>query len=297
VETITNNLFLIEGKNKGRFPYSHSILIAGINVVLIDTGCGIDTLRQLKREYEPDYIINSHTHPDHSAGNWIFGEKPIYVPEEGFDTSGNAVALSKRFMSEELAPTWRAFVKENMSFIDCHPTKSFNERTTFSFGPVTLEPIYTPGHTRDHYCFYESGERILFTFDYDLTSFPWYGHRESSLQEFRKSVKQLERLSPKIIVSSHRGIINKDIHAELDKFDRIIDERDEKILSLLEAEKTIDQLVECAPIYGGFPYAKPLLRYWESQMIRKHLDLLEVNGRVEKLSRTHYKRTKIQACK
>ena len=88
METITNNLFLIEGKNKGRFPYSHSILIADNKVVLIDTGCGIDTLRQLKREYEPDYIINSHTHPDHSAGNWIFGEKPIYVPEEGFDTSG-----------------------------------------------------------------------------------------------------------------------------------------------------------------------------------------------------------------
>ncbi|UCH31057.1 MAG: MBL fold metallo-hydrolase [Candidatus Bathyarchaeota archaeon] len=292
METITDNIFLIKGKNKGRFPYSHSILITDQKVVLIDTGCGIHILKQLKREYELDYIINSHTHPDHSAGNWVFGEKPIYVPDEGFDTSGNILALSKRFMSKELAPTWQKFVKEAMNFKDCRPTKSFSERTTFDFGKITLKPIHTPGHTKDHYCFYEGRGGILFTFDYDLTSFPWYGHRESSLQEFKESVKQLEKFSPNIIVSSHRGVINKNIHAEFDKFYEVIHERDDAILSLLEREKTIDQLVECAPIYGGFPYAEPLLRYWESQMIRKHLNLLEVEGKVERSFETHYRRTR-----
>jgi hypothetical protein len=46
---------------------------------------------------------------------------------------------------------------------------------------------------------------------------------------------------------------------EFDKFYKRIDERDEKILFLLESEKTMDQLLKCAPIYGKFPYAWKLI--------------------------------------
>ncbi len=46
------------------------------------------------------------------------------------------------------------------------------------------------------------------------------------------------------------------------------------MLRLLEEEKTIEKLVEDAPIYGAFPYAKPLLRCWERRMIEKHLEEL-----------------------
>jgi ribonuclease/clavin/mitogillin len=294
VETITDNITLIKGKNEGKFPYSHSILILDEEITLIDTGCGIETLKQLKRKYNVSRVINSHTHPDHSAGNWVFKNRPIHVPEDGFDTSGNMVALSHRFVSKKLAQFWQAFVKKRMGFKDCKPTDSYGRRTVFNFGKTTLEPVYTPGHTRDHYCFYEKRESILFSFDYDLTSFPWYGHIESSIPEFRESVKKLKALSPRVVVSSHRGIITENVSAEFDRFYKIIDERDQKILSLLESEKTIDQLVECAPIYGNFPYAGSLLRYWEGQMIKKHLEQLEIDGRVKKVSGAPYYRRALE---
>jgi len=281
-------MLLVLGKNNGRFPYSHSILILDEETVLMDTGCGVETLKQLKREYDVSYVINSHTHPDHSAGNWVFNDRPIHVPEEGFDTSGDMMILSERFVGKKLAQTWQKFAKDIMEFKNCKPTNSYNRRTTFNFGKTTLKPIYTPGHTRDHYCFYEQRERILFSSDYDLTSFPWYGHRESNILEFRESVKKLKALAPKVVVSSHRGIITQNINAEFDQFDARIDERNEKILSLLESEKTVDQLVECAPIYGAFPYAKPLLRYWEGQMIQKHLEHLEIDGKVKRLKKSGF---------
>ena len=282
LEAITDRLFLVQGKNRGRFPYSHSILISDEDIVLVDTGCGIDSLKKLSKEYDVSYVINSHTHPDHSAGNWVFEHTPSYVPEEGFESSGDLVALSQRFVSKKLAQQWHKFVKETMNFKNCRPTNSYNSGTTFRFGKTTFKSIYTPGHTRDHYCFYEPRGRILFSFDYDLTSFPWYGHRESSISEFRNSVKRLELLSPKIVVSSHRGIIAENIDAEFDRFYKTFDERNEKILSLLENEKTIDQLVEGAPIYGKFSYAEPILRYWEREMVKKHLKELETSGKIEK---------------
>ena len=290
VETVRENVLLVKAKNEGKFPYSHSILILDDEIVLIDTGCGIEILKQLKREYNINCVINSHTHPDHSAGNWVFRNKPIYVPEEGFNTSGNLDALSKRFMSEELRQVWQEFVKKQMRFGPCKPTDSYGRRTLFNFGDTILEPIYTPGHTKDHYCFFDRKKKILFSFDYDLTSFPWYGHRESSIPEFRESVRELKALSSKIVVSSHKGIITENINAEFDRYCRIIDERDEKILSLLNRGKTIDQLVEYAPFYGKFPYAEPLLRYWERQMIKKHLEQLTIQGRIKKTSMSTYHR-------
>jgi glyoxylase-like metal-dependent hydrolase (beta-lactamase superfamily II) len=282
LEAVTENIFLVNGKNKGRFPNSHSILILDKENVLIDTGCGIDTLKQLREKYRIDQVINSHTHPDHSAGNWIFKNKPIYVPEERFATSGDIFSLSERFMSRELAPNWREFVKKRMEFKNCRPTHPYNGSTTFSFGETSLKPVYTPGHTIDHYCFYERRRNILFSFDYDLTSFPWYGHRESSIPEFKKSVKILQALSPTMVISSHRGIIAERIDSEFDDYLKEIDARGEAILSILGSEKTLSQIVHCAPIYGKFPYAESLLSYWEGQMIRKHLQQFLSEGKVKR---------------
>ena len=100
LKAITENMYLVPGDNQGKFPYSHSFLITDETTVLIDTGCGIGTLKGLKKEYKIDYIINSHTHPDHSSGNWLFRDRPIFVPEGGFNTSGDLELLSKRYVSE-----------------------------------------------------------------------------------------------------------------------------------------------------------------------------------------------------
>jgi len=285
LEPITDHVFLVPGENHGRFPQSHSILILDDETVLVDTGCGIETLKHLKTEHKITFVINSHTHPDHSAGNWLFRGTPIFVPKEGFATSGDIPALAKRLTNPQLAPYWERFVRDSLGFRDCPPTDSYTEGRTFPFGEIALEPVATPGHTKDHYCFYERKRGILFSFDYDMTSFPWYGHRESSLPAFRASIRKLKALGARIVVSSHRGILTEHIEAEFDAFNRRVDERNEKILALLTTEQTIPQLVEQAPIYGRFPYAEPLLRYWEGQMIEQHLKELVDSGRVNRRGR------------
>ena len=282
VEALTDCIYLIKGENISSFPPSYSILVRDEEVVLIDTGCGIENLKKIKKEYCIDYVINSHSHPDHAAGNWVFEGRPIHVPEEGFDISGNIAALSEAFSDEKLAWVTQGYMRDLWGFRDCRPTASYNERTVFGIGQTTLKPIYTPGHSKDHYCLYEPNERILFSFDYDLTLFPWYGLRESNIPEFKQSVKRLKALSPRMVVSSHRGVVTGDIAAEFDRFCQRIDARGKKILSLLESAKTIEQLVDLAPIYGTFPYMEPLLRFWEAQMISKHLGQLEADGRVRR---------------
>ena len=281
-EALTDCIYLIKGENISNFPPSYCILILDEEVVLIDTGCDIENLKQLKKKYGVDRVINSHSHPDHAAGNWVFEGKPIHVPEQGYEVSGDVAALAEIFSCKELARTTQGYMRDLWGFRDCKPTARYNERTIFQFGKTTLKPVYTPGHSRDHYCFYEPKKGILFSFDYDLTLFPWYGLRESSITEFKESVSKLKALSPRVVASSHRGIIARDINAEFDRFCQRIDNRGEKILALLESGRTLEQLVECSPIYGSYPYMEPLLRFWETQMVSKHLEQLETAGRVNR---------------
>lgn len=276
---ISDNIYLVQGKNNGHFPFSHSVLFFNDQneAVLLDTGCGIETLNQVSEKIHVYRIINSHTHPDHSAGNWIFNEnvESIMVPIEGFDTSGNILALSNRFTEPgEIAKYWRGTIPKIMDMKDCKPTHSFNHKSKFEIGDITLLPIHTPGHTIDHYCFYEPKDKILFSSDIDLTPFgPWYGHRESSISQFKTSIDNLRNeIEINTLVSSHKGIITDNIYKELDNFYLTFEERTRKIKALLqEGVRTLDQFVERKPIYGDFPYAEPLLRFWEGQMISKHL--------------------------
>ncbi len=280
LEEVTDQIFLVRGETNGRFPHAHSFLIIADETVLIDTGCGITLLHELNREFDISYIINSHTHPDHSAGNWIFHNCRIFVPQEAFSTSGDIDALSQRFVGDVLAPIWQQFARTEMGFQNCRPTHSYNNETIFRIGDLDLVTIHTPGHTQDHYCFYHKPKRILFSFDYDLTSFPWYGHNESSLEEFRQSIQYLKSLPSNVILSSHRDIITREIQSEWNNYIQRLDERNQRILDLLTSPKTIAELVDAAPIYRKFPYQEPLLRYWEGIMIQQHLKELENNGQV-----------------
>jgi hypothetical protein len=52
-------------------------------------------------------------------------------------------------------------------------------------------------------------------------------------------------------------------------FAAVVESRDRCILELLDRPRTIDELIEASPIYGGRAYALGVLDDWEGQMIRK----------------------------
>jgi glyoxylase-like metal-dependent hydrolase (beta-lactamase superfamily II) len=273
---IIPGLYLLPGEAEGRFPFTHSFVIEGDSVALIDTGAGIERLGWLRDRVPPDMVIASHSHPDHTAGNWLFQGLPLHAPDQAADTFGRLVPLSERFVEPgPLAATWRQFVHQAMHFRDALPTHNFYDSATFDVGKVKLVGIHTPGHVIDHTCFFEPTHGILLSFDIDLTSFgPWYGHRESDIQHFKNSIRRVMALEPRVVVSSHKGIIQDDIQARFDRFLGVFDEREAIIRELLARGFGVSEIVDLSPFYGGYPYAPELLRYWETQMIRKHVELL-----------------------
>ena len=274
---IIPGLFLVPAENDGRFPFAHSFLVEGATRVLIDAGCGVSAIGRLQRERPIDLVIASHSHPDHTALNWKFDGTPIYAPQYAADTFGTLELLSERFAGRELASEWRAFVGAAMNFKTALPTHTFADGYVFDFGKIRLTALHTPGHTVDHMCLFEPVHGVLLSFDIDLTSFgPWYAHAESDIAAFEDSIRKVMALQPRLLVSSHKGIFAEDIPARLQRYLDVIPARDQMLRDLLPRVETLDDLIDLSPFYRGYPYAPEVMRYWEGQMIRKHLDRLGV---------------------
>jgi glyoxylase-like metal-dependent hydrolase (beta-lactamase superfamily II) len=273
---IIPGLYLIAGENDGRFPYAHSFFVDGSIRALVDTGAGIARLEWMRERFHIDMVISSHSHPDHTAGNWLFQGLPLYAPEQATNSFGRLHLLSHRFVERgPLGRIWRRFVQNSMQFRDALCTHTFDHNSVFDFGPIVLIAIHTPGHVVDHMCFFEPKHGILLSSDIDLTSFgPWYGHRESSIPDFKDSIRRVMDLKPRIIVSSHKGLIRHDIQDHLVRYLAKFDERKLLIKELIAAGYSVPEIVESSPIYGQYPYAATLLKYWEEQMIRKHIEEL-----------------------
>jgi ribonuclease/clavin/mitogillin len=283
LQKIAPHIYLVQGENQGQFPFSHSVLIRDEITALIDTGCGIERLREIERRHPPDLVINSHAHPDHIPGNFVFEGVPLYVPCQSFHYTGRIDLVSERFTeSEELARYWRDYVREATGFQDCLPTDQYEEGHRFQFGSVELVALHCPGHTNDSYCFLEPNLGIAFTFDMDLCSFgPWYGHPDSEIEDFEASLQRVHDLQPITIVSSHMGVITEDLEDKFQAYARVIPLRDARILEFLSQERTLEQMVEQPLIYQSYPFAPDLLRRWDENMVGKHLRRLIDRGLVE----------------
>jgi glyoxylase-like metal-dependent hydrolase (beta-lactamase superfamily II) len=276
---IIPGLYLVPAENSGRFPFAHSFLVEGAARALIDTGCGMRAVDELLCERRIDMVIASHSHPDHTALNWKFDGMPLHAPQYAADTFGNLELLSERFAGREQASEWCGFAGTVMNFKTALPTHTFADGHVFDFGRISPVAIHAPGHTVDHVCFFEPTHGVLLSFDIDLTAFgPWYGHDESDIATFEESIRKVMDLKPRVIASSHKGIVTDDIPARLQHYLDVFDARDRVILDLLPRAQTLDDLVNASPFYQGRPYAGKLLHHWEGQMIRKHLARLAERG-------------------
>ncbi len=285
IEEVTDGIYLIMGANKGRFPWSHSILAAGDRVVLFDTGCGPEAIQEVKDSFSVDLVLNSHTHPDHFSGNHHFEGYELWVPEMFAAILADLDRMSLRLAGGgEPAREWRRLVEEVLGHIPTPPTGSFGDGEVIDLGSMRFRAMHTPGHTADHFCFLEEDRGILLSFDIDLTPFgPWYGHVECDLDQFCDSLRKILEIAPRMIVSSHRRPITSGIEEEIAAFDAVFVSRNQKILQMLEkGPATPEQLAELSPIYGIEGSSFALAFYFESRMIEKHLELLTRRGLVER---------------
>jgi glyoxylase-like metal-dependent hydrolase (beta-lactamase superfamily II) len=279
---ITDNLFLVPAQNQGRFPFSQSIYVDAERKILFDAGIGPALLPAFLQQFPVDIVIVSHGHPDHVAGCGLLAETaPVFVPEQGRDSFGSVAKLADRFVEgEEAKALYRNLLLKVMGFREAAASRTYDGKSAFDLGSVKLVALHTPGHTEDHYCFIEANSGVLLLFDIDLSPFgPWYGNRESSVDKYEASINYLRSFNAEVAVSSHMGVLRKNVDSALEKFALRVRQRDDQIGSLFATARTVEDVAGTFPFTPKrIPQLDPLCLYWEKQMVRKHVDRLVEGG-------------------
>jgi len=276
---ITEKILLIEGEDRGRYPYSNSMLIDDDVTTLIDTGMGRDSAMTIATEKKVDLVINSHGHEDHVASNSLF--KDAKICSHKFDAPiirsveklkglyGSTETETKKFID--------LLLDEQFKLRDSRVDFEFEDGHVFDLGSTKLEVIHTPGHSRGHCCFAVPSERLVFLGDVDLSSFgPWYGCIDCDIDQFIESIERVRSLQFEVAVTSHKGIIHgrRALEEKLSAYLNKIYEREEKLLDFLSEERSVEEIINRAVIYGRFLEPKAVFKLFEKTMIEKHLERL-----------------------
>ncbi len=110
---------------------------------------------------EIEYVINTHSHFDHSQGNEFFRK-----------SAGN----------------------KGITFINCSSNTKVEDGQTLKFGEVLLEFIHTPGHTEDSICI-KVEDKLLTGDTLFVGKVGGTYSREEARKEF-ESLKKIMRLAP-----------------------------------------------------------------------------------------------------
>jgi len=183
------------------------------------------------------------------------------------------------------------FAKNN-KYQPCKYLKAFKPGDTLKFEQFYVETILFKGHSRGHIGFFLPSEKLLHIsclgFDQPkpgLDGFgPWYGFNECSITQYQEDIDLAEEIflkRAKYLTSSHSYIVeNPDItpfsymRRKIAEKQVIIDQAIKSHKLRYEGENNIDYLLDLDLFFPKKKlkgYIVELYKYWEQNIINKHL--------------------------
>lgn len=189
----------------GVYYYRFSVYRLGSNVqtvyafvaddLLIDTAQrhNRENILKVAQQHDIKKIILTHHHEDHS-GNVAFLMKELQAAAYAHPEA--VKILGKGYKMSPLGKLMNGTVeKANL--------KPLAETDVIQTENYTLQPIYTPGHCNDHFCYYEKNKGWLFSGDlYVADKIKYFGNYESLLTQI-ESIRKLVALDFDVLFCSH----------------------------------------------------------------------------------------------
>lgn len=199
-------------------------------------------------------IVFTHAHPDHfGLTPWLvdkYGAK-IVMSKKGYDDY-----LYRKSMFDDngiFQDRMYLFLNDYIFWEDTGISKDYNNIKSFSFAPdVLFEPgdvlelgglkfqaIWTPGHSSDHFCFYNEEKKLLFLGDHILEEInpivlPSL-KLPNPLDSYLASFNYLETLEIKHALPGHLSLINN-FKERVDRLRKRYGIRWSQILDVMDAE-------------------------------------------------------------
>jgi glyoxylase-like metal-dependent hydrolase (beta-lactamase superfamily II) len=273
----------LPGENNGKYPHCHSIYIDGAGV-LIDPASDRERLIRLKQESGVTAVWLSHWHEDHITHLDLFEDRPLRMSQQDAPMLSDIELFLDGYgiQNEDHRKFWREIMVDQFHYRPRKTNEYLTDGQQIRLDTVTVEVVHTPGHTPGHLSFFFKEPQVLYLGDYDLTWFgPWYGDRDSSIEETIRSVERLKNIPAKTRLTGHEtGVFEKDPTELWDKYLGVIEKRTQKLLKHLEKPRTIKEIVDAWIVYGRRREPEAIFAFAEESLMRKHLELLMEQSKV-----------------
>lgn len=289
---IVSDVFIVPS---GAFPYCNSMVVLSEENTVVDPGCSLEDLRVLLRASglevkDIDVVLLSHIHPDHithALRIQRYSQCRI-IANEITEPCFNKKELMKEFLgfspSNPVRSQWEELVNSRMNgaLDEGMVDEVLGDRDRLSVGDITLRMLYTPGHLPDHMCIEIEEANLLFAADIDCTEFgPYYGHPNSSIPDFKRSIEKIQQTDYSGIISGHlRDPLIRDYKRALSAYAKQIDVREDLVLnSIMSGAASVEEVAKIPIIYPSHP--SPVFLQFEIWMIEHHVEALLRKGLVE----------------
>jgi glyoxylase-like metal-dependent hydrolase (beta-lactamase superfamily II) len=284
-------VWFIPGENNGKYPYCHSIYIEGAGV-LIDPASDREKLVRLREDPGVKTVWLSHAHEDHFMHLDLFDDLPLCTSKEDAPPLADLEALMDAYgLDGQYRDYWRPVMKEQFHYRSRKVSNYLRGGEIIDLDTVNVEVIDTPGHTPGHLSFFFKEPGVLFLGDYDLTPFgPWYGDVRSSIEETIDSVETLRKIPAKVWLTSHeKGIYEEEPGGLWESYLKVVRDREEKLMALLDEPVTMDDIVGACIIYGRPREPKAFYDLGERGHMGKHIEKLLKEGTIAMKDGRYYK--------
>ncbi len=281
---VTQNIEYLEPVGKRKLYACSGLALSGRLKIVIDTNPGRNTTRDFLKEFNPDIAIVSHYHPDHSswcsyvqehtkAQLMIPGAEEHYFRSLDYFVEHTVAGHAREDMM-------RDFVQKHLDYREVETYATYESPCSFILGDVSLECIRTPGHSPGHTSFYFPAHKMLFACDMGTDRLgPWYGWRDCSIESTIDSIFSLRSLDINLLLTSHGGIITRDIKHCWDRALLHILDREHKIRQELDMGKTREEIIRKGVCYPKKERLKEpmksLFTLWDSVMFDLHAGILQ----------------------
>lgn len=179
-------MYLIEGKSRA---------------LLFDTGMGIGNLQRVVSLLTPlpVVVVNSHTHPDHTGGNWQFST--IYSLDSDYtrDHARGSTEIRAEIEPEKLCGALpKDFDPTKYATRPWKPAKWVHDGDTIDLGGRAIRILATPGHAPDSLCLFDEANGLLFTGDTYYPGTIYVFAVGADAGAYQQTVDRLAKLVPKV---------------------------------------------------------------------------------------------------
>jgi len=269
------------------FSSCAGIIVQSNEKVFIDTNMGSEETPGLLELEKPNAAVITHYHLDHSVWTRYVADHSnarVLIPkkEEPYLTSLDFI-IAHTAGPFGMSDQWTDFVVNQRGYRPLTIYECYSEKASFQDLVPEMVILETPGHSPSHSSFYFPDEKILFSGDVGLDRFgPWYGWADCDIKALVESILRLDGLEVGLVLTSHGGIIKKEIQKAFFNSIHHILRREEKIVRRLDKGMNKKDIIEQGVFYSDKekirePF-KSFLNMWDTAMFNHHEALIKEGG-------------------